>query len=117
MYNLCSQHLQSLNPVQQKLNSRSKICSRLQADLDLPGKLTNDPFALLSRDGSDGCLEVMEGLGVVLIHPVLEVTPQRDLEGSGLVSAVTTPGCTWCWRIQIYLQRQGAHLEHIFERL
>ena len=37
---------------------------------------------LLSRDGSDGycdgCLEVRDGLGVVLIHPILEVTPQSE---------------------------------------
>ena len=56
-------------------------------------------YLLLSRDGSDGyCdgyLEVRDGLGVVLIHPVLEVTPQSKFwGGSGLVSAVTTPDCT-----------------------
>ena len=57
---------------------------------------------LLSRDGSDGycdgCLEVRDGLGVVPIHPVLEVTPQSEVwRGSGLVNAVTTLGCTCGW--------------------
>ena len=57
----------------------------LQADLDSPGKVLNDSPALLSRDGSDGCcdgcLEVRDGLRVVLIHRVLEVTPQIEVWG------------------------------------
>ena len=52
---------------------------------EVPGKVPNDPTSLLSRDGSDcccdGCLEVRDGLGVLLIHPVLEVTPQMEPGG------------------------------------
>lgn len=88
MYNLCSQHLQSLNSVQQKLVVLQPLkdmfqmrAPALQADLDSPGKVLNDPPALLSRDGCDGCFEVRDGLGVVLIHPVLEVTPQVEVWG------------------------------------
>ena len=92
MYNLCSQHLQSLNSIQQKLIVLQPLkdmfqmrAPALQADLDSPGKVLNDPPALLSRDGSDGCcdgcFEVRDGLGVVLIHPVLEVTPQVEVWG------------------------------------
>ena len=88
MYNLCSQHLQSLNSVQQKLFVLQPLKDMfqmhppaLQADLDSPGKVLNDPPALLSRDGSDGCLEVRDGLGFVLIHPVLEVTQQIEVWG------------------------------------
>lgn len=92
MYNLCSQHLQSLNSVQQKLFVLQPLkdmfqmrAPALQADLDSPGKVLNDPPALFSRDGfdgcCDGCFEVRDGLGVVLIHPVLEVTPQVEVWG------------------------------------
>ena len=75
MYNLCSQHLQNFNYVQQKLFVLQSLkyfsqtrSPALQADLDLPGKVPNDPAALLSQDGSDGCcdgcLEVRDGLGL-----------------------------------------------------
>ena len=68
----------------------------LLTDLYLPCKVPSS-----SQDGfdgyCDGCLEVRDGLGVVLIHPVFEVTPQKSGMGSGLVSAVTTPGCTCGW--------------------
>ena len=64
--------------------SRSKICIAF-GHVHSPGKVLNDPPALLSRDGSDGfcdgCFEVRDGLGVVLIHPVLEVTPQVEVWG------------------------------------
>ena len=50
MYNLCSQHLQSLNSVQQKLFVLQPLkdmfhmrAPALQADLDSPGKVLNDP--------------------------------------------------------------------------
>ena len=56
MYNLCSQHLQSLNSVQQKLfvlqlfKDLFQICPpALKADFDSPGKVPNDPPALLAR--------------------------------------------------------------------
>ena len=92
MYNLCSQHLLSLNSVQQKLfvlqplKDMFQMCApALQADLDSPGKVLNDPPALLSRDGSDGCcdgcLQVWDGVGAVAIHPVLEVPPQIKIWG------------------------------------
>ena len=55
LYNLCSQHLQSLNTVQQKLFVLQPLkdmfqmrAPALQADLNLPGKVLNDPPALLS---------------------------------------------------------------------
>ena len=51
MYNLCNQHLQNFMTL------------------------------LLSSLASDGCLEVRDGLEVVLIHPVLEVTPQIEAWG------------------------------------
>ena len=73
--------------------------------MDSPGKVPNDPPAL-SLD-SDGCLEVRGGLEVVLIHLVLEVTPQRS---SGLMSAVTKANPSLPATL-------GVHLEHIFERL
>ena len=56
MYNLCSQHLQNFNSVQQKLFVLQLLKDlfqihplALQADLDLLGKIPNDPPALLSR--------------------------------------------------------------------
>ena len=55
MYNLCSLHLQSLNSVQQKLLVLQPLKDMFQirapaqqADLDSPGKVLNDPPALLS---------------------------------------------------------------------
>ena len=93
MYNLCSQHLQSLNAIQQKLFVLQPLkdmfqmpAPALQADLDSPGKVLNDPPALLSDLNPPdfylwGYLKVRDGLGVVLIHPVLEVTPQVEVWG------------------------------------
>ena len=85
MFNLCCQHLQSLNSVQQKLFVLQplKDMFQMRPPEEVPGKVPNDPPALLSQDGSngccDGCLEVRDSLGVVLIHPVLEVTPQIEI--------------------------------------
>ena len=36
---------------------------------------------LLTTLGSDGCIEVRDGLEVVLIHPDLEVTPKIEVWG------------------------------------
>ena len=54
MYNLCSQHLQNFNSVQQKhfvlqpLKDMFQIRPpALKADLDSPGQIPNDPPALL----------------------------------------------------------------------
>ena len=56
MYNLCFSHLQSLNSVQQKLFVLQPLKDMfkmrplaLQVNLNSPGKVLNDPPALLSR--------------------------------------------------------------------
>ena len=56
MYNLCSQHLQNFNSVQQKLIVQQPLKDlfeirppALKTDLDLHGKVPNDPPAFLSR--------------------------------------------------------------------
>ena len=95
MYSLYSQHLQSLNSVQQNLFVLQTLKDMFQmrspalhADLDSFGKVPFDPPPL--SDGSDGCcdgcLEFRDGLGVVLLHPVLEVTPQIEVWGGGVRS-------------------------------
>ena len=83
MYNLCSQHVQSLNSIQQKLFVLQplKDMFQMRPSGEGPGKVPNDPPALLSRDGSDGCLEVRDGLEVVIIHPDLDVTSQIEVWG------------------------------------
>ena len=87
MYNLCSQHLQSLNSVQQKLFALQPLKDMfqmrplaLQVDLDLLGKIPNDPPALLPRlwwlpwgqGWSGGCAHT---------PCLLEVTPQIEVWG------------------------------------
>jgi len=57
----------------------------LQAHLDPVGKVLDDPPAFLPWDRSyyccDCCLQVRDRLGVVAIHPALEVSPQIKIWG------------------------------------
>ena len=70
----------------------------LQAHLDPAGKVLDDPPTFLPWDHSycycDCCLQVRDSLGVVAIHPVLKVSPHKNLGGSSLVNAATTAGHT-----------------------
>jgi len=58
----------------------------LQADLDPVGEVLDDPPAVLPWDRSyccccDSCLQVRDSLGVVVIHPVLKVSPHIKIWG------------------------------------
>jgi len=57
----------------------------LQALMDLAGKALDDPPAFLPWDRSyrccNCCLQVLDSLGVVAIHPVLKVFPQIKIWG------------------------------------
>ena len=90
MYNLCSQHLQNFNFVQQKFfvlqplkdlfQIRPRRCRQTWI------RLAKFPMTLLlsslGSDGCcDGCLEVRDGLEVVLIHHFLEVTSHIEVWG------------------------------------
>jgi len=83
---LCSRHLQSFKSVLQKLfvslalkNVLQMNSPALQAHMDPAGKLLDDPPAFLHWDRSycccDCCLQVRDNLGVVAIHPGLQVSP------------------------------------------
>ena len=85
---LCSRHLQSFKSVLQKLfvSLALQMSSlALQAHLDPAGKVLNDPPAYLPWGRSycccDCCLQVRDSLGVVAIHPVLEVSTQIKIWG------------------------------------
>ena len=83
MYNLCSQHLQNFFSVQQKLFVLQPLKNLFQILLRCRQtwiRLAKFPMTLLlSSLDSDGCLEVRDGLEVVLIHPVFEVTLQIEV--------------------------------------
>jgi len=57
----------------------------LQAHLDPAGKVIDEPPAFLAWDRSycccDCCLQVKDSLGVVSIHPVLNVSLQIKIWG------------------------------------
>ena len=128
MYNLCSQHLQSLNAIQQKLFVLQPLkdmfqmpAPALQADLDSPGKVLNDPPALLSDLNPPDFY-----LWGYLKDRVYEHNPQTipDLKAAitAAIRAIPREECrrvieNFARRIQVCLQRRGGHLEHIFERL
>ena len=84
---LCSRHLQSFKCVLKKLFVSLALkyvlqmsSPALQAHLDPPGKVLDDPPAFLPWDRSycccDCCLQVRDSLGFVAIHLVLKVSPQ-----------------------------------------
>ena len=57
----------------------------LEVHLNSPGKAVYDSAALLLWDGSDflsdSCLEFRDGLRVVFIHSVLQITPPVEIWG------------------------------------
>jgi len=89
---LCSGHIQSFKSVLQNLfvslalkNVLQMSSPALQAHLYPAGKVLDDPPTFFPWDRSyccyDCCLQVRDSLGVVAIHPVLEVSPQIKIWG------------------------------------
>ena len=124
MFNLCCQQLQSLNFVQQNLFCFT-AAKRYVQDAP-PGQSSWQSSQWPSCTPLSGWLWWLlwwlpwgQGWSWGCAHTPCPwgSSTDRNLGGLGLVSAVTTSGCTWGWQIQVCLQRRGAHLEHIFEQL